>query len=230
MSLPFYLMCPIYFWAYEQVRPKYPARHERLFMLSYCMSFICNMASWIFFSAFLYVMSAAARLILSEAFCFVCLLFEAALTGYFLRCQHRLKPARLRYLQIHPEPRFQIWLQDIFVATFVFGVWMLWVRATRSNYDATENNFWMIGRFILINIAGFMAAVDVCRVSLKLQQSRARMLFVALVMIACPLFTSYFGVTLLVAWWVWRQGVWRERFSDRTTETPDPALRQDSVN
>ncbi|HLX61377.1 MAG TPA: hypothetical protein VKX17_08860 [Planctomycetota bacterium] len=116
-----------------------------------------------------------------------------------------------RALEKYSPTRFQIWLQDIFIAVLATGLSMTILR-WRISPETSETYTIVVGAYRAASmLICFLFLINVCRYSPSAQVVRKRAWFVAVVMLICSYAVGAFSMP--VVYLVWRK--WLIRMAAR---------------
>ncbi len=138
----------------------------------------------------------------------------------------RKRAAIRREMQPRQIAAFQIWLQDILIASLGVGLALTFLQPylqseLESGFVAFSGAYRIAGMTI-----AFLVVISVCRYSPAAQNARGRAIFVALAMALCAVGVGPFS--MLGAWLVWR--AWLVSTPVRKVEAPLTPLENATTN
>ncbi len=115
-------------------------------------------------------------------------------------------------MRLYPEPKFQIWLQDVLVGTFSLGLSMTLFLNLQSQIKDPAANATLAIYEILSQFVMFFAVMDVFRCSDRLKVPRDR----AFYLLALMLVNALVPLPILTAlsWNVWRRALFLAQVAD----------------
>ena len=187
-----------------------------LFVLSVVSGFV-----WLFGTPALVILITAGHGKRWEDIYLVLLLVSVVLgaVGWLVLAVVHLKrrAAYRAYLREHPAPKFQMWLQDIIIATFSLGLSMTAIINLGDIVKEQSAIITLAIYEVITHGVMFFAVMDACRFSERLKAPRARAVYV----FALMFLNAFMPLPILTAlsWNVWRRALFLAKTEKVTLAT-----------
>ena len=114
-----------------------------------------------------------------------------------------------------PRPTAKLWLQDLLVAAFSFGAWLMLLMNHPSLHRFDKLDFTLYAAVLFVLEAAALAlSMELCRYSALGQNAISR----AVVFTLGFVFTPLLFPVLAPAWWIWRRARANARMPSRNTK------------
>ena len=110
---------------------------------------------------------------------------------------------RQQFLREHPPPKFQFWMQDLYVAVFLYGssmIFVLWQIGDAPEQYKESTTLAFVFYLLLVQGFAVYAAFDAMRRCAPPLTAKRRIVFLTIVM----LYSSFLSVFTWLAWRSWR--------------------------
>ncbi len=120
--------------------------------------------------------------------------------AYTQRSQYR------KFLVAHPLPNLQMWMQDMYLAVFFFGICMALLFGFKRNVSAEPEIVYLWSLYLILAQGfSFYSAMDVCRRSVALKEPVYRAWF----LLSILLYGTFLLIPAWMAWRAWRRALWQ---------------------